>query len=586
MAVETEKKIYGLSEGVFKACQFLGLKFPSEADTSSFVPSDYFGDDFELDETVKAKLRSERKWTKAKFDKSYKKFSEKFASQKCFSKHTKTDLNIYFADYVLFANKQNGASFEDYFDFDFYRKSFVLRDTFRVIRSSKQTQCICNDINARILLNDKTKTNKFFADFLHRDWLDTQSCTFEEFKAFVEKHPRFFSKRFKGSFGRGAEIINVSSNQNLEELFAELKNEKRLLEEIVKQHKDLVAFCPDTVNTIRVYTILDIHNVVHILVTNGRFGRIGGVVDNVHLGGGCFVAVNPETGIIISDGTNEKHERFQKHPDTGKTFKGFQYPCWDKILTVVKKMAKLIPQMRHIAWDIAVNDKNEAILIEANGNLPSLDLQQSPDDTGRQPLYTPLLDEIKSYKWEQMKFLGWRVNNLSNFESAYDTPSRKNSRLKLAMDKLIPECKSLIDLGCRNSKVVKSLCPKGVKYYPVDFQKHDDEIIACDFNKGEFPDIKTDAIVCAFTAEYVENLPQFLADMCNAANKQVLMWCRPMGEQEISNYYRWSHPFLVDFTEEFLIKTMEQNNFQLVAKYPASNVPAIILYDFRKNLNK
>ena len=28
MPMELEKNTYGLSEGVFKACQFLGLKFP------------------------------------------------------------------------------------------------------------------------------------------------------------------------------------------------------------------------------------------------------------------------------------------------------------------------------------------------------------------------------------------------------------------------------------------------------------------------------------------------------------------------------------------------------------------------------
>lgn len=550
------------------------------------MPSDHFGDDFELNEAMKTKLRNERKWSKEIFDKSYSNFSKKFASQKCFSKHTKTDLNIFFCDYVLFSNRQIGASADNYFDFEFYNKSFDIRNTFRTGHRSYLTQLTCNDFFARELLLNKPKTDKIFNSFLHRDWLDTCTCTFEEFKIFVEKHPRFFSKPVDGLQGIGAAIINVYSDENLEELFANLKRRRRLLEEVVKQHKEIAAFCPDTINTIRVCTILDIHNVVHILTTNGRFGRVGKVIDNLHGGGGYAVAIDPKTGIIISDAINGSHERVEKHPDTGKTFKGFQYPCWEKMRETVTQMAKLIPQMRHVGWDISINDNCDAVIIEANGDSPAEDLQQSPDDKGRHYLYTPLLDELKSYKWEQMKLLGYKVNNLPNFDSTYDIASRNDLRLKLAIDKMLPECKSLIDLGCRKSKVVKSLCPKSVKYYPVDFQKHDEEVIACNFNKGEFPDIKADAIVCAFTAEYVEHLPQFLADMCNAANKQILMWCRPMSEQEITNGYRWSHPFLVDFTEKFLTDTMSKNNFQLVAKYPASNTPAIILYDFRKNLNK
>ena len=46
--MSSEKNIYGLSEGVFKACEFLGLKFPAALD-GEHVPSDYFGDDLDLD---------------------------------------------------------------------------------------------------------------------------------------------------------------------------------------------------------------------------------------------------------------------------------------------------------------------------------------------------------------------------------------------------------------------------------------------------------------------------------------------------------------------------------------------------------
>lgn len=129
---------------------------------------------------------------------------------------------------------------------------------------------------------------------------------------------------------------------------------------------------------------------------------------------------------------------------------------------------------------------------------------------------------------------------------------------------------------------LKLLPPHVSKYYPVDYKNYDDdEIIVCNFNEGEFPDIKADACLCALTAEFVELLPQFLANMCNAAHKQILIWCRP-ADKETQNYWRWSHPFLTDFTEEFLIKTMEQKNFKLNAQYPDAKVPSIILYDFRK----
>ena len=584
MPLDFEKNIYGLSEGVFKACQFLGLKFPSEVvDNSKPVPSDYFGDDFDLDSTIIDKFCKERNLSKEIIEKRYEFFTKKFYSQKCFSKHTATDLNIYFTDYILFANKQNGASVTDYFDFEFYNKAFSIRSTFRTQRHHIPTRTICNDPCAMTLLYNKAKTNHFFNAFLNRDWLYTRNCTFEDFRNFIEKHPRFFSKPLNGSLGMGAEIIKVDSTKNIGELFDNLKKKNSILEELVIQHKDIASFCPDTVNTIRVYSILDIHDVVHILATSGRFGRTGGVVDNVHVGGGASVIIDPKTGIIISDGLDNDHRRIKRHPDTGKTFKGFQYPCWEKMRKIVTEMAKMIPQLRHIGWDIAITDKGEALLIEANGRAPDVGIQQAADSVGRLHLYEPLLEEIYNYKKQQMKLLGYKVNSLSDFDSAYNTPARNDSRLKFAMSKLIPDCKSLMDLGCRKSNFVKSITPPHVaKYYPVDFQKHNDKIIACDFSGGDFPNIKADTCLCAFTAEYVERLPQFLTNMCNAAQKQILMLCRPIDKEKLSNDYRWRNPFRTDFIEEFLIKTLEENNFKLNAQYTMPDNKSIVLYDFRR----
>ena len=285
------KNIYGLSEGVFKACQFLGLKFPPTVPVElqpphKPVPSDYFGEDFEFDDKIKTKLCRARKWTNKQFTNQYKAFAKKFSMQKPI-KQFKTNLNVYFCDYVLFANARNGANHEDYFDFEFYNKPLELRDTFLLSQYS-QRRVLFNERGYMTFVNNKVKTNKLFAEYLHRDWFDTRDCTFDEFKVFVQKHPRFFSKPVDGNSGKGAQIITINSNENLENIFVALQSRNSLLEEIVVQHEALAAFWPNTVNTIRVNTILDAHNVVHILGTSGRFGRADGVVDNFHGGGCCY----------------------------------------------------------------------------------------------------------------------------------------------------------------------------------------------------------------------------------------------------------------------------------------------------------
>ena len=582
--MDAGKNIYGLSEGVFKACQFLGLKFPTtvpkELDPfEDRAPSDYFGDDFELDATTIKKMRSVCNLTEEKFQKRYKIFYAKFASQNPL-KQTKTDRNVFFCDYVLHSAKFGNFT-SDYFDFEFYGKSFALRSEFLTQKHRNLIRIICNDPCDINLLNNKAETNRIFSAFLHRDWINTDKCTFDDFKAFVEKHSRFFSKSIVESSKVGSEIIAANSKTNLEKLFANLQRKKMLLEEVVVQHEALAAFCPDILNTIRVNTFLDAHNGVHILTAVGRFGVKGSVAGNFNDENLC-VTIDTKTGEIISDAINQKHERFQTHPDTGKSFKGFQYPSWKEVRATVKKLSKMIPTLRHVGWDIAINDKSEIVIIAAKEN-PDVDIQQAPDGVGRLHLYQPLLDEMLNYKREQMKLLGYRVNNLRNFDSSYDPGiSRLERRLQFAMIKLLSDCTSLMDLGCRKDKFVKTLCPEDVKYYPVDFKAYDDEIIACDFNK-DFPEIKVDTCLCALTAEYVKSLPYFLTNMCNAAQKQILMLCCPINDNEMLSLQRWKNPFLTDFTEEFLIQTMEQNNFRLDKQYPTDN-KSVILYDFRKIL--
>ena len=579
----SKENIYGLSEGILKACKFLGLEFPPEVPkelnpAQERVPSDYFGDGFEFDEETKEKLLSACELEVNRFERIYKNFSKIFSSQKSLE-HNKTDLNIYFCDYLLSRKKQPNASARNYFDFEFYNKSLPERRTFVTDGYNHVMRLVCNDYSFLITARDKVRMNKLFADFVHRDWLDMRECTFEKFSDFVEKHPRFFSKLIQGSLGVGAKIVTIEPNADIKKIFAKLKGKDRLLEEIIVQHESLSAFCPDTVNTVRINTLLDAHNFVHILATSGRFGRVGKVIDNFN-GGGCSVVIDPKAGTIISDAVTELHERMTKHPDTGKTFRGFQYPSWEEICSSVIKMAKIIPQLHRVAWDIAINDKGEVVLVEANVNLPGINTYQVPDNTGRLSRFKRIINELREYKRKQMLLLGWRVNTVLDADEMYEgTPSVWNSRRQLAIDKLIPDCSSLMDVGCRKDKFVNTIIPPSVKYYAVDFKAHDAEVIACNFNE-DFPDVKVDTCLCVFTAEYVQRLPEFLADMCNAAQKQVLMICRPF-DRENNAGYRWKHPFVVDFTEEFLINAMEQNSFQLDAQYPTDN-SSVILYDFRR----
>ena len=75
---------------------------------------------------------------------------------------------------------------------------------------------------------------------------------------------------------------------------------------------------------------------------------------------------------INSDGTLKKYaygyntgKKFDQHPQ-GLIFAGSTVPFYDNAVELVKKAHPTIAHFRLVSWDIAIGEKGEAILIEAN----------------------------------------------------------------------------------------------------------------------------------------------------------------------------------------------------------------------------
>ena len=74
-------------------------------------------------------------------------------------------------------------------------------------------------------------------------------------------------------------------------------------------------------------TCIDHSGVPHIIATALRMGNGKSHTDNFMTGGiACFV--DPETGVIVTDGVNLEGKTFKAHPISGIVYKGFQVPHW------------------------------------------------------------------------------------------------------------------------------------------------------------------------------------------------------------------------------------------------------------------
>ncbi len=218
------------------------------------------------------------------------------------------------------------------------------------------------------LLENKVEALNLFKDLVSRNWLYAPQASIEEFIDFTMKTPVFIAKPVDGSCGKGIEkysIIGISDDERIK-LFGRLAANKMLLEECLKAHDD-IYLGTKALSTFRIYTMIDGKGDVHVLKAKYRVGTGDAITDTAD---GCIAyPISIKYGVIEGPGINEvlDSNHYFYHPKCDKLMVGMRITMWDKVLDVVTKAAKRIPQIRYVGWDIAITNSSIEI-IEGNHN--------------------------------------------------------------------------------------------------------------------------------------------------------------------------------------------------------------------------
>lgn len=223
-----------------------------------------------------------------------------------------------------------------------------------------------NDPNYIHYLYNKVDALEFFSDFVSRRWLYAPKSSFSEFMDFVNKTPVFIAKPVDKYEGEGIEKHSTSGvpEEDLKTLYNHLVSNGMLLEECLKAHDD-IYLGTKSLNTFRLYTMMDGKGNVHVLKAKYRAGTGDAITDTAS---GCIAyPISIEHGVIEGPGINEvlNSKNYFYHPGSDKLVVGMKIPMWDRVLEVVTEAAKKIPQIRYIGWDIAITNDGVEI-IEGN----------------------------------------------------------------------------------------------------------------------------------------------------------------------------------------------------------------------------
>lgn len=172
-----------------------------------------------------------------------------------------------------------------------------------------------------------------------------------------------FAKPSSGYMSMG--LFRLMDSADIGALWAAIQHQDYVFEENVEQHPVLAAIMPDTLNTLRVITVLDAAGEPLHATTAAKLGRAGGVGDVDHP-----VALRVR---VTADGSFAPYaftpwgvggDTFTHHPDTGRRIGGVRLPDFAAAIDIVLRAARRIA-CPIVGWDVGFSTTGP-VLIEGN----------------------------------------------------------------------------------------------------------------------------------------------------------------------------------------------------------------------------
>ena len=298
---------------------------------------------------------------------------------------------------MVYCLMKYGSYYNEYFLFGFEGKDDAYRSSFITegIRMSFYPRM--NSAKNTDMLENKYRTYKKFQSMFKRDIIcirkhDEPSVEgVRMLREFGEKHRDYIVKPIYAAFGKGVRLDSLANYSSPEEAYAAYHENGVVIEELIEQGAAMAAVHPSSVNTLRIPTVVVRDEAgepeVRLFNPTLRVGQHGSVVDNFSAGG-ISALIDPETGVICSDGADKKGNRYVLHPDTKLRFKGFQIPDWDEAVAMVKEAALMVPGNHYCGWDLAYSARHGWCMVEANCTAQMGGMQMVTQTGRRQELET------------------------------------------------------------------------------------------------------------------------------------------------------------------------------------------------------
>ncbi len=308
--------------------------------------------------------------------------------------HEKTNKNRFLIGLdMIYCGIKYQAGYIDYDLFEMYNMNSFERKT--IITRGINNEYIKKYNNPKYMhyFNSKITFNQTFAKYLHREWLELTGNNIKEFKNFCTKHQIIIAKPDNASCGKGVEFIDTKG-KDLKRLYKKLyDNQQILIEEQAKECAVISKLHPDSINTVRVVTLLG-----NVVVAFLRMGNNHNHVDNFNHDG-LMAPIDIQTGVINYPAVDKKKNIYHVHPLTNQKIVGLKIPKWQEVKELCENAALEIPEVGYVGWDVCIGT-NDVFFIEGN-EFPGHDLYQLPAHRSSNIGLLPVFKKIEERKIQE-----------------------------------------------------------------------------------------------------------------------------------------------------------------------------------------
>lgn len=245
-----------------------------------------------------------------------------------------------------------------------------------------------NDVTAALVLDNKCFYIRMFGDHckyprtlayrMNHFWYDENMrlLTNIDLIRIVGEAKEIVVKRATESAG-GHGVIFLTDSGDIVKQFQKTCNAIKgdiVVQYPFRQHKDLSSLHAESVNTVRIMSLLREGGDVKICSIVVRIGIGNSRVDNA--GSGGIICGVQEDGRLKDRAFKPEGDVFFSHPTNGETFSDHTIPSFEAIKNLVCELHPLVPHFRLVSWDISVDEAGDPVLIETNLNYGELEFHQ------------------------------------------------------------------------------------------------------------------------------------------------------------------------------------------------------------------